>query len=259
MSTQTRESEKSEKSEDVKIIHLFILDKSWSMSAVINETINGVNEQFKTLREVAKDNDQDQEVCLVLFSWHHSIEHVLWSKPIADAEDLTTKTYVPDGYTALYDAVGCSINQLKKEVLEDLEAKKAAIVVTIFTDGKENNSKEFSDLADLVKILEDIQDTGLWTVNLVGCDLKTFDLARSLKIKAANTMQYSQGSVGTEKAMRGLARSSALYSSNVQSMGIAGAASLDYLSAVEEDDDIKIGSDTEAEDTSLGQTEDSES
>ena len=34
MSTQTRESEKSEKSEDVKIIHLFILDKSWSMSAV---------------------------------------------------------------------------------------------------------------------------------------------------------------------------------------------------------------------------------
>jgi Mg-chelatase subunit ChlD len=197
-------------SEKQKTYHLMILDKSSSMNYVRAATISGLNEQLASIRKASEDfDDQEQVVCFVTFSEEVDTTQ-LWNEKISDVEDFTTETYRPDGWTALYDAIGMGVNKLRNQIADDLAERKANVVVTIFTDGHENKSKEFQTAAEVRTLTEEIQETGQWTVAFIGCGDDVFDVAQSMGVQRGNTMSYSAGIEGTTRAMTSM--SQALYS-----------------------------------------------
>jgi len=196
-------------SEKQKTYHLMILDKSSSMNSVRDVTISGLNEQLASIRKAEEDfDDQEQVVCFVTFN-HEVDTNQLWNEKISDIEDFTRDTYSPDGMTALYDAIGMGVNKLRNQISEDLAERKANVVVTIFTDGDENTSKEFQTASEVKTLTEEIQETGQWTVAFVGCGDEVFDVAQSMGISRGNTMSYESGVEGTTRAFKSM--SNALY------------------------------------------------
>jgi len=187
--------------EKQKTYHLMILDKSSSMSSVRDATISGLNEQLDSIRKAAEDfDDQEQIVCFVTFASNVDTTQI-WNSSIDDIENFTRETYTPDGMTALYDAIGMGVNKLRDQISEELSQRKANVVVTIFTDGEENSSREFRNASEVRELVNGIQDTGQWTVAFVGCGgEEVFTVAQSMGISRGNTMSYDAGVEGTATA-----------------------------------------------------------
>jgi hypothetical protein len=102
---------------------------------------------------------------------------------------ITFPDYRPAVTTALLDAVGITVNDLKRCVGQELEAGQASVVVVIITDGYENSSKQFShdQVAGLIKELE---STGKWTFCYIGATLDAVEVAGTLNIKKSNAMYF---------------------------------------------------------------------
>jgi len=189
----------------VKIYHLIILDNSISMSHLTMQTIEGVNTQFESMRADVKEfENQEHIACLVMFG--HEVKYTIWKKPVSTLEDLTNKTYIANGgSTALCDAIGGGINGLRNEIVEDLKNEDTKVFVSIFTDGQENSSREFTK-TDCKELVQEVQETGQWVVTMVGCEENVFEEAESLGISQGNTVKYARSAVGTQVAMSHLSR-----------------------------------------------------
>lgn len=207
------------KEKEYQTYHLMIIDRSGSMDTVKAETISGLNEQLHSIRKAQEEHDeQEQKVCLVVFS--STVDHSeMWNMNIDDVEDFTEETYVPDGMTALLDAVGMGVSKLREEIKDKLAEKKANIIMTIFTDGMENNSKEYNG-QQILSLIKEIKETGYWAVSFAGCSDDVFEVAKSMGIAEGDTLHYAAGSVGTQHAFARMAQSRTNYT-NSYSMSIA--------------------------------------
>ena len=206
------------------IYHVLILDSSGSMESVRKQTIDGFNENLKTIRDSEQD-DVEQLVCLVAFSTG-SPDRKIWNKPIKSAEELSIKTYVPGGGTALLDAMGTTVKSLQDEIKEQIEARTANVIVTIFTDGEENSSCEFSG-EQISALKEELEKSRMWTFTLIGCSEETLKSAMKMGFQAGNVMRYAATAQGTSRAFADLSRSRAAYTKGVVSASACFAASGD--------------------------------
>ena len=187
-----------------KIHHLMLLDSSGSMTGVKDVTIEGFNGQLESIRNDAeKHKDQEHFISLVVFgAMGEAVQFKFWKEHIDKAKDLTDKTYAPWGGTPLYDAIGMGMNGLKNEIVDDLKDGNTQVFVTIFTDGGENQSQEFSG-SDCAEIIQTLKETEQWTVALLGCDDDDiFKEAEKLNIPKGNTYSYSRGEDGTKEAYK---------------------------------------------------------
>ena len=101
-----------------RVFNLIILDESGSMSCIERQALTGVNETLQTIRRAQeKYPEQEQYVTFVPFQTG-SIKFVRDCEPIANVKDLEPKDYNPGTCTPLYDAIGLSVNHLKKNVAE---------------------------------------------------------------------------------------------------------------------------------------------
>src|SRR5437870_3683304 len=116
-----------------------IWDRSGSMQSLASDAIGG----FNSFLEKEQKNSPDSRLTLVLF--HDYWEIVQDGAKITAVEPLNEKSYVPDRCTALYDAIGDTVNsvsqRLEKTAPEDRPSK---VLVAIFTDGLENASVKYS-------------------------------------------------------------------------------------------------------------------
>ena len=203
-------------SEKVQVYHLIILDKSSSMSSVCSETIDGCNKQFDVIRKMSEENpEQEHFVSMVIFSYSHKIDmETIWMRKSDEVENINEQSYAPDGYTALFDAIGKGITKLQKEIQEQLNNRGARVVVTILTDGHENNSQEFTG-KNIKSLIDEHQKGGLWTITMAGCTDDVFDVADNLNISRGNVLKYDMGAVGTTQAFASMARSRSVYCSSI--------------------------------------------
>ena len=120
-----------------RIFNLIILDESGSMQLIKEEAINGVNETVQTiLHAQQKHKEQEHFVSLVTFNID---TRTIWECiPATEIKEISRTDYYPNCSTALYDAMGMSLNALLPHV-----APNDKILVTIVTDGEENASKEY--------------------------------------------------------------------------------------------------------------------
>jgi uncharacterized protein YegL len=157
-----------------KIFNLIIIDESGSMQSIKQETINSVNETIQTIRTAEKTHaDQEHFVSLVLFN--SEVKVVNDCVAIADVAKLTDATYQPNCCTALYDAMGLSINALRKYVTPGDK-----VLVTIVTDGYENASKEWDGKA-IKALVEQMRGQG-WVFAYIGANHDVESVATSISI-----------------------------------------------------------------------------
>src|SRR5690606_113417 len=120
-----------------KTLYQFVLDKSGSMSNCAETTIQGFNSQLDTIKQLQKDFP-DQEFSLSLTVFNDHVETVYNQIALNSFERLTPKSYNPNGGTALLDAIGMSINQIRMANESKILNDEMSVVMIILTDGMEN-------------------------------------------------------------------------------------------------------------------------
>lgn len=81
--------------------------------------------------------------------------------PAKEVKELTSETYHPDCCTALYDAMGMSLNVIRSKVGED-----DRVLVTVVTDGYENASREYNSKA-IKSLVDELKGKG-WVFAYIG-------------------------------------------------------------------------------------------
>lgn len=175
-----------------------VLDRSGSMDIVLKATIDSFNEFINGQKAVPGECTLD----LVLFDKGSflvdsvaSID-LLYSKPIAEAEPLTTKTYVPRGMTPLYDAIGVTVARIGSELAALAESERPnKVMIIVITDGEENASREFNQerVAGLIKQQSEVYN---WEFLFLGANQDAVLTAKKLNIGAGQAMSFSASSAG---------------------------------------------------------------
>ena len=170
-----------------RIFNLIIIDESGSMQSIKKEAIDSVNETIQSIR-AAEEKHEDQEHIVSLVTFHNNVKTVYECVPVKDVEELTAETYQPQCCTALYDAMGMSLNALRKKVAEDDK-----LLVTVVTDGYENASKEYS--GEAIKALVDELKTKGWVFAYIGANQDVEAVAATISI--TNVLNFEATSQGT--------------------------------------------------------------
>ena len=177
-----------------KTLYHFVLDKSGSMSNCTETTIKGFNSQFDTIKQLQKEfPDQEFTVSLTVFNDH--VETVFNQVELKSFERLTHKIYIPSGCTALLDAIGISINQIRITNESKILNDEMSVVMVILTDGMENASRQFNyhQIAGMIKSLE---QTEKWTFTFLGADIDAVHTSKMLNIREENVISFNKGDMG---------------------------------------------------------------
>ena len=135
-----------------KLDIIFLLDRSGSMSGSENNTINSYNSYLSK----QKKNKYLTKITTILFDDQY--EMLFNRENIKEVKYLTNKEYYVRGCTALYDAIGKTINFYSRQI-------KNKVLFIIITDGLENASREF----DKLRIKQLIQNHPNWEIYLSWC------------------------------------------------------------------------------------------
>jgi hypothetical protein len=116
------------------------------------------------------------------------------SQPLLLLESSNKKNYVPNGGTALLDAIGESVMNLKLKIADEVSKNEATAVVVILTDGEENSSKVFT--WDTVrKMISELERTGAWTFSFLGATMESVKAASRISIPKRNTVQFDKDDI----------------------------------------------------------------
>ena len=173
-----------------KTYYHLILDRSGSMTSCADATISGFNEQIQMIRDMQRLHS-DQEILVSLTTFNHTVTHPVNCSAPDQVRELDRESYVPDGSTALLDAIGESVMSLKARAGNEFEHNKASAIVIILTDGHENASKLFN-IKNVRNMVRELEDTGKWTFTFLGADMAAIDQAENLNIRRANAARYSK-------------------------------------------------------------------
>jgi uncharacterized protein YegL len=225
-----------------------VLDKSGSMSSVRESTVRGFNEQVQVIRKSAEKEGVETYVSLVTFN--ENVSEVFMNESSDKLAELTTKTYSPDGGTALYDAVKHTVNRLQElcginetdSLVDQYNAMDTSFLVIILTDGEENSSRE-TTAEQLSGLIKELEGTGHWTFTVMGANINLKDLAEKMGLDKGNVAQWAATAAGTAAAFSTMGEATAMYMSD-RSRGVMRTAS--YYSRLSQD---PISIDTETQDT----------
>ncbi len=170
---------------------VFILDRSGSMSGKEDDTIGG----FNSLIEKQKGEEGDALVSVVLFDDQYE---VLYNRvSLKDIPVMTRKEYFVRGSTALLDAIGKTVNNIKavQDGTEE-EKKPGKTLFVIITDGYENSSREYR--RDVIKNLIETRKKEDWEFLFIGANIDSVTEAASLGIDASRAANFSCDEVGTD-------------------------------------------------------------
>ncbi|WP_181213942.1 vWA domain-containing protein [Phocaeicola faecicola] len=163
-----------------RIFNLIILDESGSMQSIKKEAVDSVNETVQTIRAAERKN-ADQEHFVSLVTFNDNVKTVYDCVPAVEVKELTSEDYCPDCCTALYDAMGLSLNVLRPKVAEN-----DRILVTVVTDGYENASKEYDGKA-IKALIDELKGKG-WVFAYIGANQDVEQVAATISI--TNTMTF---------------------------------------------------------------------
>jgi uncharacterized protein YegL len=189
-----------------KIFNLIIIDESGSMDCIKQQAIDSVNETIQTIR-AAQERNESQEHFVSIVSFNDNVKTISDCVAVDEVQELTKNTYQPNCCTALYDAMGLSLNALRKKV-----ADEDKVLVTVVTDGYENASREYSGMA-VKALVEELKETG-WVFAYIGANHDVEAAATSIAIE--NTMSFDATASGVAEMSSSLNRSRACWYDSIE-------------------------------------------
>lgn len=179
-----------------------LLDKSGSMSSIVNDVIGG----FNTFLADQQANGPDARISIILFDTQDPQEVVIWGAPITEAVALDRTSYVPRGGTPLLDATGLAIGR----VMVDQGAREATgmrtddIVFVTVTDGEENQSHEYT-LEKVRQLVADRTAEG-WQFVFLSAGLDAYADATRFGYDQGSTSAWQATGRGSRAAMMSMSR-----------------------------------------------------
>ena len=204
---------------DEKTQIVCILDRSGTMSSIINTAIDGFNEYLNKQKQL----EDDATMTIALFDDQYDLLYD--DVPLKEVEPLTKDVWYPRGMTALHDAIGKTINAVKanhKKLKKKDRPDK--VLVCIVTDGLENYSQEY-ELNDIVKLTRECEKDG-WNFVYLAANQDAFDVGTKLGVSAGNTYTFDFNDAGVQNFTASLDNVSTYYRSTS-----AGDTSFDNLMA----------------------------
>jgi len=195
-----------------------VLDRSGSMATVADDTIGGFNKFLNDQRSAAGT------AVITLHQFDHEFETPIKAQDVKSAPELTAKTFVPRGNTALLDAIGRAIGDTGARMQALDEGERAEkVVMVIITDGHENASHEYSH-AKVFEMISHQRDKHKWEFVFLGANQDAIKSAVNLGMSASNAMTYAANRAGTCSAF-------ASTSSNLRSLRGGQSVSMAYTKA----------------------------
>lgn len=190
--------------------NLIILDESGSMFGIKEQIIRGFNEIVQTVKHVEEEYpEQEHFITFITFNGLGITEH-LFNARVKNLKAIDGDSYNPDSSTPLYDAIGHGLSRVKK-IVED--KKKVDVLVTIFTDGEENSSKEYTGEA-IKKKIEELKNKQ-WTFTYTGTDHDVYRSANSLSI--GNVVQFNKDDSAMDLVFQQEREARFIYSEKIRS------------------------------------------
>ena len=183
---------KPKEQEDRTILINFVLDKSGSMSSIRDATISGFNEFL---------GDQQREggearMTLTLFDtrFYTAAEAV----PVREMPALDHETYVPNGCTALYDAIGYAMRITDEYVSKH---NPDQVLFVIMTDGQENSSQEF-DQRRVFDMIRDRQHNAEYEFIYLGANQDAYVASQKIGVAAGHALTWTASPAEASATMK---------------------------------------------------------
>jgi len=170
--------------ENNKLDVVFILDRSGSMHDCVLDTIGGYNSYLNSQK------GKKAKITTVTFS--DNISYLYFREDINTVSNLEEKDYVVGGCTALYDAIGSTIERL------DYSNIKNKVLFIITTDGMENASCRFNKK----KVAELIKSHPNWEFIYLGANIDSYEEGASIGIKKERISNYSKTNRGVSNLFK---------------------------------------------------------
>lgn len=179
-----------------------LLDRSGSMSSIVNDVIGG----FNTFLADQQANGPDARVSIILFDSQDPQEVVVWGAPITEAVALDRTSYVPRGGTPLLDATGLAIGRVMVDqgAREATGMRKDDIVFVTVTDGEENQSHEYT-LEKVRQLVADRTADG-WQFVFLSAGLDAYADAARFGYDQGSTSAWNATGRGSRAAMMSMSR-----------------------------------------------------
>lgn len=176
-----------------QIYNIIIVDESGSMGGLEKVTIGGINETIATVKKAQEDFADTQQHYLTLVCFDSrggdvpAVRTHFDAVPIARVQGFFD--YNPTGCTPLFDAMGQSLTTLHNRIKDD---ENATAVVTVITDGLENDSREWSGEA-LRKLIERLKEEG-WSFSYMGSCHDVVEV--TMKLSIDHVMEFDHDTIG---------------------------------------------------------------
>ena len=175
-----------------------IIDRSGSMQSIRSDAIGG----FNAFLEGQQKHPGEGRLTLALFN--HDYERVYENTPLPDVLPLTEETYVPEGTTALLDAVGRTLVDVGKRLAATSEAERPGqVIVAILTDGLENASTDYTR-ERIAEMIAHQQTKYAWEFVFLAANQDAFQAAQKLSIDPADAMPFTSTKAGVRAAYASL-------------------------------------------------------
>ena len=172
---------------------VFILDKSGSMHGLEKDTIGG----FNAMLEKQKKEEGECYISTILFSSRS--QSLYQHKEISTVKPLTNNDYQVGGCTALLDAIGYAIDDMKDYL--KIQKEKRNVLFIIITDGMENASHEYSSRI-IKRMVEEQQEKEGWSFTFLGANIDAIQTASDIGIRKEYAANYHNDSLGVQENFR---------------------------------------------------------
>jgi len=183
----------------------YILDRSLSMTPLREAAIKAFNEFL------AEQTEAPGEARLSLVLFDNEYQMPLDSLPIQEILPLTAEDYEPQGYTALLDAIGITIDRIGKRLASTPEEERPGqVVIGIFTDGEENSSTQYS-LEKINEMIREQRDKYSWEFLFLAAGQDAIATAASMGIDGRSAANIDYSADGMSIQGRALSRRASAY------------------------------------------------
>ena len=155
--------------EFMKII--IILDESGSMETIQEQMVKAINDLIKEQKQI-----KETPATFTLVKFNNTIRRIIKNRLLNNVNLLTSADYTPSGSTALYDAIGTTIEWFKNE---------KNVLMVIVTDGQENSSRTYSR-SMINHMIEEKKTYSGWSYVYLSNDLSTEKQGNDIGLKKSN-------------------------------------------------------------------------
>jgi hypothetical protein len=184
---------------------VFVLDRSGSMQSIRMDMIGGYNAFIQSQK-----NAKLGKCKVFAYKFDNVYEAMYEGIDLEDVPELTQNDFVPRNGTALYDAVGKTINNISA-LINSLspDQRPDKVLFATITDGLNNESKEFT--SESVATLREEKAKDNWDFAYIGANQDAWAVGDSMGYTRGTTMNYVATAGGTSFMFDKLSKSTVSY------------------------------------------------